>query len=336
MLSYQWSVLSGPAPVTLDTPTLPVTGTTLTVEGLYRVRCAVSDGALTGADTIGIAVQQLLGLGDCPVMGAGDDAEEQANGLPSASVSDIELVYSGSNQIVGLRFPGVAIPPGATITRAYIQFVSDGIQSEPTTLLLQGQSADNPGPFVAQLHDVSGRPRTATSVAWTPPPWTVIGEAGSNQRTPDLAPVIREILARPGWRSGNAIVVIISGSGHRTARSYEGDPAGAAVLHVEFSPAAVGIGDDPPAGLDLRVAGGPIEGRALEVEFALPAARPARLELVDVAGRRRETREVGEMGAGRHRVTLARGLPAGIYFVRLTQDDGERVVKMVALRHGLR
>jgi hypothetical protein len=42
------------------------------------------------------------------------------------------------------------------------------------------------------------------------------------------------------------------------------------------------------------------------------------------------------MGAGRHRVTLARGLPAGIYFVRLTQDDGERVVKVVALRHGLR
>ena len=82
---------------------------------------------------------------------ATDDAEEQTNRLLSASVSDLELVYSGGNQVVGLRFPAVAIASGGRHQRAYIQFVSDGIQSEPTNLLLQGQAADNPGPFVAQL-----------------------------------------------------------------------------------------------------------------------------------------------------------------------------------------
>ena len=334
MLTWQWSVLSGPAPVTLDTPGLPVTGATLTSEGIYRVRCAVSDGVLTGADTIGITVQP-LGLGDFPVMAAADDAEEQASGAMSASVSDIELV-GGSSQIAGLRFPAVAVPPGAGIARAYIQFVADGIQSEPTTLLVQGQAADAPALFIGRLRNISTRPRTLASVSWSPPPWTVLGEAGDAQRTPDLSPLLREILARPGWRSGNPIAFIISGSGRRIARAYEGDPAGAAVLHVEFTPEALGIGTDPPAGLELRVTRGPIEGSELEVEFALPVAHPARLELADVAGRRRVAREVGEMGAGRHRLVLAREIPAGIYFVRLTQDDRARVVKAVALRHGVR
>jgi hypothetical protein len=332
MLAFQWSVLSGPAPVSLDTPNLAATTATFTTAGLYQVRFAASDGELTGADTIGVAVQQLLGLGDFPVRAAADDAEEQTNGLLSASVSDLELVFSGGNQVVGLRFPAVAIPSGVAITHAYIQFVSDGIQSEPTNLLLQGQADDNPGPFVAQLHNISGRPRTAASVSWVPPPWTVMGEAGSNQRTADLTRVIQEIIGRPGWRSGNAIVVIVSGSGHRTAKSYERDPAGVAVLHIEFEPQAVAVGSEPPADLDLRTIGATVAAGAVEVEFALPAAGPARLELVDLAGRRLAAQEVGAMGIGRHRASLARDLPAGVYFVRLTQDRRSRVVKTVALR----
>src|SRR5699024_3290070 len=41
--------------------------------------------------------------------------------------SDLELTYDGGNsmdQLVGLRFPGLAIPPGAAITNAYIQFTA--------------------------------------------------------------------------------------------------------------------------------------------------------------------------------------------------------------------
>jgi hypothetical protein len=45
--------------------------------------------------------------------------------------------------------------------------------------------------------------------------------------------VIQEIVNRPGWVAGNALVLIITGSGHREAESYEGDSGGAAVLHLE-------------------------------------------------------------------------------------------------------
>ena len=42
---------------------------------------------------------------------------------------------------------------------------------------------------------------------------------------------------RPGWASGNALALIVTGSGtgKRTARSFNGNPAGAALLHVEYS-----------------------------------------------------------------------------------------------------
>jgi len=72
-------------------------------------------------------------------------------------------------------------------------------------------------------------------VSWSPPVWTTVGQAGPDQRTPDLMPIVQEIVDRPGWASGNSLVVIISGTGERVAESYEGDSAGAPLLHVEYT-----------------------------------------------------------------------------------------------------
>jgi hypothetical protein len=49
-----------------------------------------------------------------------------------------------------------------------------------------------------------------------------------------MASVIQEIVNRPGWSSGNALMVIITGSGERVAESYDGDPDGAPLLHVVY------------------------------------------------------------------------------------------------------
>ncbi len=65
----------------------------------------------------------------------------------------------------------------------------------------------------------------------------------------------------------------------------------------------------------------PATSGRLSVAFALPDGAPATLELLDVAGRRVASREVGALGAGRHIVELApagRQAP-GLYLVRLTQ-----------------
>ena len=59
--------------------------------------------------------------------------------------------------------------------------------------------------------------------------------------------------------------------------------------------------------------------------FTLPDATVARLEVLDVSGRRVFTREVGSLGAGRHALPLgAAGLRTGMYVIRLSR--GERTL----------
>ena len=120
----------------------------------------------------------------------------------------------------------------------------DETSSVATTLSLQGQAADNPVTFQTSAFSVSSRPRTAAAVLWTPAAWTTIGAIGAAQRTPDLAPVIQEIVGRPGWASGNSLVIIVTGTGKRVAVAYNGEAAGAPLLHIEYTLAP---GGPPPA-----------------------------------------------------------------------------------------
>ena len=89
---------------------------------------------------------------------------------------------------------------------------------------------------------------------------------------------------------------------------------------------------DQPAALAVRGAPNPAGG-ALTVSFALPDARPARLELLDPAGRSAWAREVGAWGAGAHTLALdAPGLAPGLYWLRLTQGGRSAVSKLVRVR----
>lgn len=169
-----------------------------------------------------------------------DDAEEFSDGTMYLGSSDLELTHDASDQTVGMRWPGIAIPRGAIITAAYIQFSAKASQSVVTSLTIRGQAADNPPAFCSTARDISSRPRTGAAATWAPVPWAA-GEVGANQRTPDLSALVQEIVNRPGWTSGNALAIIITGTGHRTAWACNGSASGAPLLHVDF-----GGGTAPP------------------------------------------------------------------------------------------
>jgi hypothetical protein len=206
--------------------------------GTYVVQFTVSDGDLSASDSAQIVVAPAPPPGSATVerrvAASTDDVEESASGSYSASSTDLELVYDGSNQKVGIRFPNLTVPAGATITRAYVQFEADETQSEATSLSIQGQAADNAVTFSSATKP-STRPRTTAAVGWSPVPWTLVSEAGPNQRTPDLSAVVQEVVGRPGWVSGNGLALIVTGTGHRTTRAYDGKPAGAPLLHLEYT-----------------------------------------------------------------------------------------------------
>jgi hypothetical protein len=171
----------------------------------------------------------------------GDDAEEEiATHATELEGSDLELGRDGSSeQLVGLRFPGVAIPGGAIIHEAWVQFEADEVQTGSVALTLRGETSDRAAPFAAVPANLSARPLGNASVAWSPAPWAVVGEQGPDQRTPSLVPIVQELVDAPTWTPDDALVLVVSGTGgRRSARSFDSVPTGAALLHVRFDPPA--------------------------------------------------------------------------------------------------
>jgi hypothetical protein len=74
--------------------------------------------------------------------------------------------------------------------------------------------------------------------------------------------------------------------------------------------------------------------REATVCFTLPRPGPATLEVLDVSGRRTLVRDVGGFGPGNHTVPLEQGrrLPAGLYFLRLTQGGRTVTTRGVIVR----
>ena len=74
--------------------------------------------------------------------------------------------------------------------------------------------------------------------------------------------------------------------------------------------------------------------RELFLSFVLPHRGPARIEVLDVAGRQRLTDDVGALGPGSHVVRLdgLSTLEPGVFWVRLTQGNERRLTKAVIAR----
>ena len=68
--------------------------------------------------------------------------------------------------------------------------------------------------------------------------------------------MIGQIVARPGWASGNALALVVTGTGTRIAESFDGGAARAPVLHIEYSSTTQGPTNTAPvvsAGPDRAV-----------------------------------------------------------------------------------
>ncbi len=140
------------------------------------------------------------------------------------------------------------------ISNAYVQFTVDEVTTAAASLTVRGEKSNNAITYSSPAFNITSRPDTTASVAWSPPGWSVAGVAGINQRTPNLAPVMQEIIDQPGWATGNAVAFTIAGTGVRTARSFDFG-SGAPVLHVEYTIGGSSTNQAPTvsAGVDQTV-----------------------------------------------------------------------------------
>ncbi len=219
------------------------------------------------------------GSQDIAVTQSSDDAEERPSGGVNLTSTDLELVQDPSVvQTVGIRFQGVNIPPGSQVTSAYIQFTCDETRNvNPCNLTIQGQAADNAATFTTSARNVSSRSRTGALVNWSPPNWTLSRQAGPDQRTPDLSAIIQEIVNRSGWSQGNALVVIITGTGARVATSYDRSGWTPSKLHLEWST------KDCAVGFAQAASSGPEDGGTVDINVNLSPAVPTATVTVDYA-----------------------------------------------------
>jgi len=211
--------------------------------GTYIITCKATDNQ--GATTISLPYSiSVLNAGisvnsSAAIATSVDDVEESSSGWVYTNSSDIELAYdvdnSPGNQKVGLRFANLAIPRNAYISNAYIQFTCDKATTGTCNLVINGEATDNSPAFRSTSYNVSSRTKTLTSVNWTPPAWSTVGEVTNYQRTPDISSIIQEIVNRSGYTLLSAISIIIAGNGTRTATSYEGSPDKAAMLFIQYT-----------------------------------------------------------------------------------------------------
>lgn len=141
------------------------------------------------------------------VSASSDDAFENAGtvtfgGWPTNPAAD------ATNKWIGLRFQNVAIPAGVTVVSATLEVVPSASGDEPDVTIF-GIAEDDTETFAASSNNISGRPRTSASVAWSN------ADLGADDATyfaaPDLASVVQEIVDRAGWVSGNALGFVIRG-----------------------------------------------------------------------------------------------------------------------------
>ena len=200
-----------------------------------------------------------------------------ATGDVFLSSSDLELLWDredgsggrcNTQQEVAVRFRGVQIQPetnGIHVRGAVLSLTVDEVDPVASMadlkVIVTAEGVDDSQHFGGESRMVTSRVRTSASVQWTLPTgmcvdavglpvvastratcvatgnvWTT-SQPGEVLTSPDLGPVIQEVLNRPGWHYGNAITLFISlsvGVGNRWVS------ADSAVLAVDFVESAIG------------------------------------------------------------------------------------------------
>jgi len=213
-------------------------------------------GAVGGMGVVYIDDIQLYRSAPAPVnewrvAASSDDAEEHVldgGTMDDLDSSDLELGYEGAMapaalQTIGCRWVGIPIPQGAIITEAWVQFSADDIDNDyhipDVSLIIEGELSVNPATFSSAAGNISSRPTTTAKVVWSIPQWMTVHAQGPEERTPDISPIIQEIVNQNGW-AGSAIVLMFRDNpakpsqGCREAEAYDGEATEAPLLHITY------------------------------------------------------------------------------------------------------
>ena len=168
------------------------------------------------------------------VAASADDAQETSGTM---NLTGAALNANATTQISGLRFTGVTVPPGSTISSATLElYLPSGSYDDPD-VTIRGSGAADVDAFTTTTNDITNRPKTSAAVTWT------ASAIGTGPRTtPELKSLVEETIAVPGWASGNDMAFYIQGNNAGSLLRWGAvdgtDPA--AALSITYTPPASG------------------------------------------------------------------------------------------------
>jgi MSHA biogenesis protein MshQ len=148
---------------------------------------------------------------------ASDDASEAGYG----SVFLNGRLNINASNLIGIRFDNINIPQGATISSAYIEFTAQTTRNGTAVIDIRAHDIDDAPGFSSSNNDISSRPLTTTQTSWATGRW----QNNNKYQTGDISGIVKEVVDRSGWSSGNAIAFVFDGSGNEK-RAYSYDTAG--------------------------------------------------------------------------------------------------------------
>lgn len=249
------------------------------------------------------------------VASGADDVNEDGTSV----TADEDQVWVGSGataaaSVLGLRFTGVAIPAGATVTDAHVELTAATTQWSAVAFEMAVEAAGNSAAFSAAARP-SQRPLLAPRVQHaSDTQWL----AGTRYALEPITTAVQALVGQPAWASGHALSVIVRGTAGAWARKFvQSAEAGAGVaprLVVTYAGGG-GTVNQPP--VIVAAAAPPQSGAApLSVTFSGAASDPEGAPLTYLW-----TFGDGQTGTG---ANVSHTYAAGAYSATLTVSDGSR------------
>jgi hypothetical protein len=192
----------------------------------------------------------------------------------------IRIGSSETDYVDGLRFQNVDIPAGSQIVQAkLVLYYGEWTRNLPIRVKIQADNTDSAQSFADSNPLASQRPLTSAAVDWeithSPPNYSWF-------ESPDIAAVIQEIVARPGWQDGNALAIILQNAANNEqnhyldVQSYDFNPGIAPKLEIVYETHVPIPTSTPTVTPTPTITPTPEPGR-LAIEQAKPLACNARI-----------------------------------------------------------
>jgi len=154
-------------------------------------------------------------------------------------IHDDIVSTNGDEVMTAMRFNYLHVPPGAKITSAVLKMRADKASNTQSSFTIAAEDTGNSEAFYAVDRDISTRLITDARETWTPEDWP---SKNSQINSVDVSRLVQEVTDRTDWCGGNAISLLVTGTGFRETVAQEQSSVNAPSLVVTYDPNTVSEG----------------------------------------------------------------------------------------------